>query len=133
MQRVVRGLLALSASPGGFTASQLANHVVGQTALTGYCYGPRQASYDLKKLRGRQWCFGSGRPGGVEASPEALRTLNAVALLQNKVIRPVLASITGAATTNELDSSTALDERYQTLRKEMVLTLRQLGFVAISY
>ena len=36
MQRVIRGLLALSASPGGFTASQLAHHVVGQTALTEY-------------------------------------------------------------------------------------------------
>ena len=35
---------------------------------------------------------GQRKPGAIQASPEALRTLSAVALLQNKVIRPVLAS-----------------------------------------
>jgi hypothetical protein len=70
-----------------------------------------------------------GKTRRYETSPEALRTLGALVLLQNKVIRPVLASITSGAT-NELDSSTALDERYQTLRKEMLSTLRQLGFAA---
>ena len=71
-----------------------------------------------------------GKTRRYEASPEALRTLSAVALLQNKVIRPVLASITGRASTNELDDSTVLDERYQTLRTEMLATLRELGFAA---
>ena len=120
MQRVIRGLLALSASPGGFTASQLAKHVAGQTALAEYRYGPRQASYDLKKLRGKEMVVRIGKTRRYEASPEALRALSAVALLQNKVIRPVLASVTGGVTTNELDTSTVLEDRYQTLRKEMV-------------
>ena len=98
---MIRGLLALSASPSGFTASQLADHVVGQTALSGYSYGPRQASYDLQKLRAKGLWFGLGKTRRYEASPEALRMLSAVALLQNKVIRPVLASLTGEVTTNE--------------------------------
>ena len=56
--------------------------------------------------------------------------MSAVALLQNKVIRPVLASMTAEVTTNELDRGTVLDERYRTLRTEMLLTLRELGFAA---
>ena len=71
-----------------------------------------------------------GKTRRYEASPEALRTLSAVALLQNKVIRPVLASLTGEVTTNEVDDRTALDERYQTLRKEMLSILQELGFAA---
>ena len=132
MQRVIRGLLALSASPGGFTASQLAHHVVGQTALTGYCYGPRQASYDLQKLRAKEIVVRIGQTRRYETSPEALRMLSAVALLQNKVIRPVLASLTGEVTTNEVDDRTALDERYQTLRKEMLSILQELGFARMN-
>jgi hypothetical protein len=130
MQRVICGLLALSASPGGFTASQLAEHVVEQTALTEYRYSPRQASYDLKKLRGKEMVVRIGKTRRYEASPEALRALSAVALLQNKVIRPVLASVTGGVTTSELDTSTVLDDRYHTLRKEMLATLQELGFAA---
>ena len=65
-----------------------------------------------------------------EASPEALRTLSALSLLQNKVIRPVSASITGGVTTTELHTRTALEERYYTLRKEMLATLRDLRFAA---
>ena len=36
----------------------------------------------------------------------------------------------GRVTTNELDDPTVLDEHYQTLRKEMLSTLRELGFAA---
>jgi hypothetical protein len=93
MHRVIRAVLALSAWPGGFTASQLARHVVAQTALTQYPYGSRQASYDLKKFRGKQMVVRIAKTRRYEASPEALRALSAVVLLQNKVIQPVLASV----------------------------------------
>ena len=53
MQRVVRGLQALAAWPRGFTASQLASHVVAQKTGEQYAYSSRPAAYDLKKFRGK--------------------------------------------------------------------------------
>ena len=50
MRHVTTALVAVSARPGGFTASQLAARVreCGESN-----YQPRQAAYDLKKLRGK--------------------------------------------------------------------------------
>ena len=54
MRHVTEAVIALSASADGFTASALAAQA---RALGNQCpsgYGPRQAAYDLKKLRGKQ-------------------------------------------------------------------------------
>ena len=51
MRQVTQAVLALSAWPGGFTASQLAAQVrdCGEAD-----YQSRRAAYDLKKLRGKE-------------------------------------------------------------------------------
>ena len=130
MHRVIRALLALSSSPGGFTASQLARHVGAQSALTEYAYSSRQASYDMKKFRGKQMVVRVGKSRRYEASPEALRTLSALLLLQDKVMKPVLASVTQPDVTSGPAHPTVLDQHYETLRTNMLATLRELGFAA---
>jgi len=51
MRSVATAVLALAASPDGFTASQLAERVRMQTRDKQFQYGPRRAAYDLNKLR----------------------------------------------------------------------------------
>ena len=53
MRGVLEALIALSASPNGFTASQVAARVCALTKQSPSQYGPRHAAYDLKKLRGK--------------------------------------------------------------------------------
>jgi hypothetical protein len=54
MRRVVEALIALSPSPNGFTASDVAarGRLLSRQDLLQY--GRRHAAYDLKKLRGKQ-------------------------------------------------------------------------------
>src|SRR6202162_3512876 len=54
MRWVAQAVLALSASPGRFAASQLAEQVRRLSQQDQSQYGPRRAAYDLKKLRGKQ-------------------------------------------------------------------------------
>src|ERR1700716_59238 len=54
MRWVAQAVLALSPSPGGFTASQLAEQVRRLSQQGESEYGPRRAAYDLKKLRVKQ-------------------------------------------------------------------------------
>jgi len=54
MRWVARALLALCVRPGGFTASQLAQHVRSQSSGVDSQYGPREAAYDLQKVRGKK-------------------------------------------------------------------------------
>jgi hypothetical protein len=57
-------------------------------------YSPRQAAYDLKKLRAKNLIRFAARRPRYESSPDGLRTITALHVLREKVIRPVL---TGAA------------------------------------
>ncbi len=53
-RRVAEAVLALSWRPGGFTSSELAEQVAQSNHQLPDRYAPRQAAYDLKKLRGKQ-------------------------------------------------------------------------------
>jgi len=69
MRRVAEAVIALSASPGGFTASELAAQVRALSRETESEYGPRRAAYDLKKLRPASRSFsGSARLAGMRRS-----------------------------------------------------------------
>ena len=54
MRHVAEAVLALSWRPGGFTSWELAEQVVHANQETQAGYSPRQAAYDLQKLRGKQ-------------------------------------------------------------------------------
>ena len=130
MQRVVHGLLALAASPRGFTASQLASHVVAQKTGEQYTYSSRQAAYDLKKFRGKGIVFRIGSSHRYETSSDGLRALSALVLLRNKILAPLLASATQPRFTSGPTHPSNLDRRYEALRKEMWATLSELGVAA---
>jgi hypothetical protein len=51
MQAVAAGVIALAASPHGFTANQLAAQTKRHRPRLRRKYGVRQAAYDLRKLR----------------------------------------------------------------------------------
>ena len=49
MRRVIEALLALSSSPNGFTASEVAARVRALSKQSPSQYGPRHAAYDLDR------------------------------------------------------------------------------------
>lgn len=61
MRRVVDAVIALSPSPNGFTASDVAARVCACGNDPRPRYSPRHAAYDLKKLRGKQIICRIGR------------------------------------------------------------------------
>lgn len=54
MRWLIEAVIALSPTPGGFTASELASQVRTLSKQSESEYGPRRAAYDLKKLRGKK-------------------------------------------------------------------------------
>src|SRR5262249_61793767 len=64
--------LALAAAPHGFTAAEHAAKVATMTGLAGYT--SRQASYDLRKLRGKGLATKPARTRRYPIPPDAPRT-----------------------------------------------------------
>jgi len=127
---VADAVLALSSTPGGFTTSQLARQVQLVSGQPPPNYGPRQAGYDLKKLRGKQMVQRLGKTRRYQALPQGLRTLTALVVLRHKVIQPLLAAATEARPARGTQNPTCVDRHYQSLRLEMQGLFHQLGLAA---
>ena len=89
MRHVTQAILALSAWPGGFTASQLAARVrdCGETD-----YQSRPAAYDLKKLRGKEMVRRISNTRKYEPTCTGLKAMTALLVLREKVIKPLRAA-----------------------------------------
>lgn len=130
MRRVIQAVIALSASPGGFTASQLANQVRYLGKQTESEYGARRAAYDLKKLRGKKIVRRIGKTRRYEALPKGLRAMVALVVLRDKAIKPLLAAARDLRPSRGAQNPSALDLHYETIRTAMQGIFQELGLAA---
>jgi hypothetical protein len=125
LRAVIEAVMALSVLPTGFTASQLASKVQEIWGRSEAQYRPRQAAYDLKKLRGKNWVRKIGNSRRYDTEPTGLKTMAALLTLRDKVIKPVLASVDKPEP--EPKNQTELDIQYAKVQTEMQALLQMLG------
>ncbi len=92
-------------------------------------YLPRHASYDLKKLRGKQWVHKIGNSRRYEPTSDGLKLMTALLTLREKVIKPVLASLDKTKRGPKLRGQSELDIQYGKVQAEMQTLFHILGFV----
>jgi hypothetical protein len=125
---VMEAVVALSTQPNGFTSGDLAVNVQERLGVSAEDYQPRQAAYDLKKLRGKKLVAKIGKSHLYEAPAEGLRTLVALGMLRDKVLKPVLRNrnLQGPPPRN----NNPVDHHYYNLRQEMRRLFRTLKIAA---
>ncbi len=129
MRAALTAVLALGPSPLGFGVSQFRAKVQSMTGQSEAEYSPRHAAYDLNKLRGKQLIAKMGRSRRYELCPHSMRTIAALHVLRDHVIRPIIASVG----TPRLDPPTlrpALDRHYERLRQDLQPIFEELGIAA---
>src|ERR1700751_3774544 len=112
MRQVVEALIALSPSPNGFTASDVAVRVRLLSNQRPLQYGPRHAAYDLKKLRGKQIVRRIGHTRRYEPLPTGLRAMTALLVLRNNAIKPLLAAAQSLRPTRGAHNPKPIDAHY---------------------
>jgi hypothetical protein len=130
MRHVIEALITLSPSPNGFTASEVAARVRASHQQTQLHYGPRQAAYDLKKLRGKRIVRRIGHTRRYEPLPSGLRAMTALVVLQNKAIKPLLAAAQPLRPTRGPHNPKPIDRHYQTINLAMQVVFHELGLAA---
>ena len=130
MRRVVDAVIALSPSPNGFTASDVAARVCALSNDRRSRYGPRHAAYDLKKLRGKQIISRIGRTRRYQPLAGGLRAIAALVILRNKAIKPILAAAQPLRPTRGHQNPKPIDTHYDALRLAMHGVFRELGIAA---
>jgi hypothetical protein len=125
MAAVMASVVALSTQPMGLTSGAVAIAVQKRLGVAAAEYQPRHAAYDLKKLRGKSLVRKIGARRCYEVPAAGLRTLVALGLLQDNVLKPVLGNRTLDGPMPQ--SQNPLDEHYYNLRQEMRRLFRTLN------
>ena len=128
MAAVMESVVALSTQPGGFTSGDLAVKAQERLGVSADDYQPRQAAYDLKKLRGKMLVCKIGKSRLYEAPAEGLRTLVALGMLREKVLKPVLRNRNLQGPPPR--SNNPVDHHYYNLRQEMRRLFKRLRIAA---
>jgi hypothetical protein len=123
-------VIALSPSPNGFSASNVAARVRALNQQPPSQYGPRHAAYDLKKLRGKQILRRIDRTRRYQPLPTGLRAMTALLMLQNKAIKPLLAAAQPLRPARGAHNPTPIDTHDQTIQLAMRGMFHELGLAA---
>ena len=127
LRTVLQAVIALAPFPTGFTASQLADKVRYFMGWDDTQYRPRQAAYDLRKLRGKQWVEKIGNSRRYQPLLAGLKIMAALLTLRQKVVKPVLAGSTKPKSEPLPHHQTELDIQYRKVQTEMHQLLLMLG------
>jgi len=127
---VVAGVVAVLANPRGFTVGELAARVRELLRVEENAYRPRQASYDLKKLRAKGLVVPVEGTRRYQATPDGLRALVALYVLREKVIKPILAGAVRNPRDRKPQNQGAIDAHYENIQTEMLALFQALGLAA---
>lgn len=125
---VMQALLALSPSPHGFTASELAAKV-GEF-LGDPRYTTSRAAYDLRKFRCKHLVSKLPRSRRYLLDPSSVAAIAALLLLRDKIIRPLLAAASNDTTQPRPQVTSILDRRYRAVHDEMRTLCNTIGLAA---
>jgi hypothetical protein len=130
IRTALAAVLALAATPDGFTIADLANKIHTMTGNTSYT--TRQAAYDLRKLRGKDLVAKPGRTRRYHVPAQAARTITALLTLRDHVIAPILAGVRSPRPGRKPAHWTAIDRSYESLRIGMQTLFGHLGIDACA-
>lgn len=117
IRAVMEAVIFLSKIPNGFTSFELAEKV--QQILNRKDYQSRQASYDLKKFRGKQLIKRIGNSRRYTATQDGLRSIAGFIVLRNKVILPLLAGVQKNKGKHKPQNLYEIDFYYKRIQNEM--------------
>ena len=127
LRAVIEAVIALAAVPNGFSVSDLAAKVRDILNVDPQQYTPRQAAYDLKKLRGKNFVRKLDRSRRYVVNLDGLRTLVALWLLREKTIKPVLAGAAKPKRGPKPKHQSPIDVLYQAIQLAMFNLFQMLG------
>jgi hypothetical protein len=130
MHKVVEAVIALAASPNGFTATDVAARVGALGNDRHSRYGPRHAAYDLKKLRGKDIVCRIAHTRRYQPLASGLRAMTALVVLRNKAIKPLLAAAHTRHPAHGAHNPKPIDFHYEALRRAMRGVFAELGIAA---
>ena len=130
MRLALRAMVALSNSPTGFTAADVARKARTLAGLADAAYGTRQAAYDIKKLARQAVGQRKANSRRYQTTPDGLRAMAALIVLRDDVIKPLLAARCRLKSGRRPTQTAPIDAHYAALQHQMRDLFEELGIAA---
>jgi len=127
---VLSAILSLACCPDGFTAGHLADRVRSTSPIAACNYDARRAAYDIKKFRGKGLVSKLANSRRYTLPPQAVRTIAALVILREKLLRPILAAVHKPRNSHPPKNCTSIDQHYENLRQDMFTLMQDLRIAA---
>lgn len=128
IRAALSSVLALAPAPTGFTASQLADQVKERFAHLFPDYSPRQAAYDLKKMRAKNLVTRIGKSRKYKPTTTGLQAISALIVLRDNIIKPVLAGAGKTKRGPKPKDPSLLDELFAAVHQAFRKLLLEFNF-----
>lgn len=115
---------------GGFTASDPDRQVRSISGQPDSEYGVRRVAYDIKKRLAKGMVSKIGKSRRYEPISEGLRSLTALLVLRQKIIRPLLTASGQPQPPSKPVNPTSIDDHYESLCAGMRGLFNDLGLPA---
>lgn len=128
IRAAMKAVMSLSPQQRGFTAAQMAykmKEITGDSR-----YQPRQAAYDLKKLRGKCLVSCLDHSRRYQATSEGLRSMSAFLILREKAIVPLLSGMAKPVIGPQPLNRSKMDIHYRNIQIEMQSIFQSLNIAA---
>lgn len=129
LRAVLQAVLALAVLPQRWGSAAVAAKVCEIMGWSDSTYQPRHASYDLKKLRGKNLIQKAGARY-YDAAGRGLQTIAALAILHDKILKPVLAKATNPEARVKPATWGLIEEHYEAVQQEIAKLFQAVGVAA---
>lgn len=130
MHLFIEAVIALAAKPKGFSIKELAAKVREIGGSTHPAYSTSQAAFDLRKLRGKSFLLKVPKSHRYICSPSGLQAMAAILIINDKVIRPLLAGAGNLQQGRPCTACSPVELHYCRLQQEMRSLFNTLGIAA---
>ena len=126
-RHVVEAVIALATRNTGFSISDLAQQVQRATGWDAQTYGPRQAAYDLLKLRAKQVVTKIDNTRRYIVEKPKLQTIATLVIIREKVVKPLFAAANRTSSVTQAQHNNPIDQHYITLQEELSAMFKTIG------
>jgi hypothetical protein len=124
---VMNSILALSLQPGGFTSKDISIKVRERLSLSESEYTSRQASYDLKKFRGKNIIERIDNSRKYQSTFSGIQLLHAILIIRDRLFKPLISGVLKEEIHNDPKEICMTDRRYKIIRDEIFSLCQEHG------
>lgn len=130
-RNVMKAVLELSTKSGGFASKDVANKYVQIAKISDQSYKPRHASYDLRKLRAKEFVKRKENSRKYQVTAKGVSMIVATIVIREKIFKPIVAGIKKKKLARSPQNLSKIDQIYISVRDKILDICNEYGVVGV--